>query len=71
MNFRGWKASITDLGKLQKKLSECNLQERQFSTSSIPYGECIATLFVGAPYRADAVCSERADCHGFRVIEEA
>ena len=44
MNFRGWKASITDFGKWQKKPSEHNLQERQSSTRSIPYGEFIATL---------------------------
>src|SRR5271167_1576557 len=43
VNFRDWKASITDFGKWQKKPSEHNLQERQSSTSSMPYGECIAT----------------------------
>src|SRR5208283_6017034 len=46
VNFRGWKASITDFGKWQKKPSEHKLQERQSSTSSIPYGECITTLVV-------------------------
>ena len=44
VNFRGWKAAITDFGKWQKNPSEHNLQERQSSTSSIPYGECIVTL---------------------------
>src|SRR5208283_5894883 len=41
VNFRDWKASITDFGKWQKKPSEHNLQERQSSTNSIPYGECM------------------------------
>src|SRR5208283_3597289 len=54
VNFRDWKASITDFGKSQKKPSEHSLQERQSSTSSIPYGECIATLPVGAPNCARA-----------------
>src|SRR5208283_4616326 len=48
VNFSGWKASITGFGKWQKKPWEHSLQERQSSTSSIPYGECIATLPVGA-----------------------
>src|ERR1700758_394461 len=40
VTFRGWKASIADFGKWQKKPSRHNLQERQSSTSSKPYGEC-------------------------------
>src|SRR5271157_2377683 len=55
VNFRGWKASITGFGKWQKKPSEHNLQERQSSISSIPYGERIATLPVGTPYCAEPV----------------
>jgi hypothetical protein len=51
----GWNASITDFGKWQKKLPEHSLQARQFSTNSIPYGECIAITLVGAPYRAESV----------------
>ena len=42
MTFRDWKASITGLGKWQKKPSERNLQEAQSSTNAIPYGEFIA-----------------------------
>src|ERR1035438_7406128 len=35
---------MSAFGRRQKKLSEQSLQARQFSTSSMPYGECIATL---------------------------
>src|SRR5271165_201101 len=79
VNFRGWKASITDFGKWQKKPSEHNLHERQSSTSSIPYGECIATL-LWKPHIAQSrsqwmegneLCSDRLTATGSRFIERA
>ena len=44
MNFSVWNTSMAGFGKEQKKPSEHSLQDKQFSTSSIPYGEGIATL---------------------------
>src|SRR5271157_2304456 len=79
VNFRGWKASITGFGKWQKKPSEQRLQERQSSTSSIPYGAFIATLGVAAQFahcrsqwmKGDQLCSEGPTATGSRSIEGA
>ena len=51
---------MSALGKRQKKPSEQSLQERQFSTSSIPYGECIARfLYQGAQVGAESLAVDR------------
>src|SRR5271166_6014041 len=75
VNFRGWKASITDFGKWQKKPSPHNLQERQSSTNSIPYGECISHPRCRCPVARGTGSSGgvgrfvfgRADCHGLAL----
>src|SRR5580704_16203778 len=79
VNFRGWKASIVDCCKWQKKPSEHNLQEGQSSTSSIPYGECIATLPVGSHIAHSPsqwmeefqLCSERPTATGSRFYRKS
>src|SRR5271165_1767211 len=75
VNFRGWNASITGFGKWQKKPSEHNLQERQSSTSSIPYGECIDHPRSQKPqnarnrwqWRCGEISFLTADCHGLAL----
>jgi len=40
---------MSGFGRRQKKPSEQMLQARQFSTSSMPYGESIAPFLFGVP----------------------